>query len=290
MRLRLLVMILVTATIAGVYVPDLSKSQAAEGTPARKEAAASLTRTLDVADSASDPEKEMSLFRSAAAKVRKMAPANVFVADIFQKIEQVQDSDSRKLAKQWRTALIEARDLLEFELVEESPLPEGFPGPTPVGEIRLQEYPEYRLARTEITLLEGSAFFTLFNHIKERDIEMTAPVEMTYGAEGKTAKTKRAMSFMYRNTRQGQPGTAGEVDVVDIPPQLAISIGIRGNATKERVVDGQRRLEEWVKEHRDEYEVAGPLRVMGYNSPFIPEKKQFAEIQIPVRTKQKSAD
>jgi hypothetical protein len=204
-------------------------------------------------------------------------------------MEQNKTTDPRKLAKEWRSALIEARDILQFELVEESPLPEGFPEPTPVGEIRLQQYPKYRLARTDMTFLEGSAFWTLFNHIKQREIAMTAPVEMTYAADGNAVKKKSSMAFMYRSIQQGELGTAGKVEVVDIPPQMAVSIGIRGNATKERVVDAQRRLEGWLQNHREEYESSGPLRVMGYNSPFVAEKKQFAEVQIPVRTKQSAS-
>jgi hypothetical protein len=250
----------------------------------RTDAAAELDAALQAADSVRDSEKEISLFRSATGEVVKTMPANVFVEEIFQRMEHSKTTDQRKLAKEWRSALIEARDILQFELVEESPLPDGFPEPTPVGEIRLQQYPKYRLARTDMTLLEGTAFFTLFNHIKERDIAMTAPVEMTYSTEGNAAK-KSSMSFMYRSTDQGRLGAAGKVQVMDSPAQIAISIGIRGNANKERVADAKRRLEAWLQTHDDEYVAAGPLRVFGYNSPFVAEKKQFAEIQIPVRTK-----
>ena len=56
--------------------------------------------------------------------------------------------------------------------------------------------------------------------------------------------------------------------------------------TKQRVTDAQLRLENWLKTHCEEYESAGPLRVMGYNSPFVADKKRFTEVQIPVRTKQ----
>lgn len=250
----------------------------------RTDAASQLDAVLQAADSLRDSEKEIALCRTAAGKVLKAMPANVFVEEIFRRVEQTKTTDSRKLAKEWRAALVEARDILRFEIEEESPIPEGFPEPAPVGEVRLQQYPTYRLARTDMTLLEGTAFLTLFNHIKERDIAMTAPVELTYAADGNATK-KTAMSFMYRSTQQGRLGTAGKVQVMDSPAHMAISIGIRGSANKERVADARRRLEAWLQAHRDTFEATGPLRVLGYNSPFIAEKKQFSEVQIPVRAK-----
>lgn len=32
-----------------------------------------------------------------------------------------------------------------------------------------------------------------------------------------------------------------------------------------------------------QYEQSGPVRVMGYNSPFVARDRQFFEVQIPVR-------
>ncbi len=262
----------------------IQKSEAEDLKLSRTNAAAQLDAAIQAVDSLRDSEKEIAVCRAAAGKVLKAMPANVFVEEIFRRVEQTKTTDLRKLSKEWRAALMEARDILRFEIEEESPIPEGFPEPAPVGEIRLQQYPTYRLARTDMTLLEGTAFLTLFNHIKERDIAMTAPVELTYAADGNATK-KTAMSFMYRTTQQGRVGTAGKVQVMDSPAHMAISIGIRGSANKERVADARRRLEAWLQAHRDAYEVTGPLRVLGYNSPFIAEKKQFSEVQIPVRAK-----
>jgi hypothetical protein len=64
-----------------------------------------------------------------------------------------------------------------------------------------------------------------------------------------------------------------------------VSIGLRGDATKARVADAKQRLEAWIGAHAAEYEAAGPLRVMGYNSPFISDAKRYTEVQIPVRGK-----
>ncbi len=284
MRNGFLLFVMSVAYVALVSSQLPRNSFADEMKLSRTDAAAQLDAALQAADRLRDSEKEIAVCRSAADKVLKAMPANVFVEEIFRRTEQTKTTDAKKLAKEWRAALVEARDILRFEMEEESPIPEGFPEPAPVGEIRLQQYPTYRLARTDMTLLEGTAFLTLFNHIKERDIAMTAPVELTYAAEGNATK-KTAMSFMYRSTQQGRLGTAGKVQVMDSPAHMAISIGIRGSANKERVADARRRLEGWLQAHRDAYEATGPLRVLGYNSPFVAEKKQFSEVQIPVRAK-----
>jgi hypothetical protein len=65
-----------------------------------------------------------------------------------------------------------------------TPLPVGYPAPTPPGAIELKMYPTVR--RAEVSgkrmpdLSMNVAFFPLFNHIKRRNIEMTSPVEMDY--------------------------------------------------------------------------------------------------------------
>jgi hypothetical protein len=37
-------------------------------------------------------------------------------------------------------------------------------------------------------------------------------------------------------------------------------------------------------------EADGPLRVMGYNSPMVPARKRFFEVELPVRWKKAAAD
>jgi hypothetical protein len=39
----------------------------------------------------------------------------------------------------------------------------------------------------------------------------------------------------------------------------------------------------FLDENKAKYEIAGPLRVMGYNSPFVPQEKNFFEVQIPLK-------
>ncbi len=255
----------------------------------RFKAAAKIDSALESSLSLKDPEQEIAVLKLAAEATIQEMGGNVFVADALRRMETTKTTDPRKLLKEWRKTLTEASDLLQFEVLVESPLPEGFPEPTPVGEIRVQVYPTYRVAKTEMASVESLAFWTLFNHIQKHDIAMTAPVEMTYSAEADGATKKTAMLFMYRSTEQGKLGLDGKVDVFDVPGHVAVSIGIRGKTTKERIADAKSRLENWLVDHRDEYESAGPLRIMGYNSPFVPDKKRFTEVQIPVIEKSERA-
>ena len=284
MKRLLTVHVYVAAVVAAAILQAGQTSRAEDKAMTRADIANKLDDALATAESVRDFEQEIEVLKSAADDALKAMPENVFVADAFSQIDKNEANDGRKRAKQWRNAVKEAREILRFEPKDEAPLPEGFPELTPVGEIRLQQYPKYRLAKTEMTLLEGRAFWTLFNHIKEREIAMTAPVEMTYAADEKGTK-KTSMSFLYRSTEQGELGTADKVEVVDVPAQAAVSLGIRGSANRERVADAKRRLEAWLQSHSDEYESSGPLRVMNHNSPFVAESKQYSEVQIPVRSK-----
>ena len=64
-------------------------------------------------------------------------------------------------------------------MISEAKLPEGFPGPGPVGEVITKTYPAHRLARVRSggPGNDGS-FMKLFRHIERNEIAMTAPVEM----------------------------------------------------------------------------------------------------------------
>jgi len=261
----------------------LLRSVAAEDAQDQRFAvAARLDSALRDAGRQDQPERQIAVLEAAAAEALLAMTANVLMQETLRKVEQSASRDPRQSANQWRNAVTEARDILSFKPLIEAPLPVGFPEPTPVGEIRVQQYPVYRLAQTDMTLLEGRAFWTLFNHIKQREIAMTAPVEMGYSSQKNGALGKSSMSFLYRSTEQGRLETDGKVAVVDVPAQSAVSIGLRGDATTQRVNDAKVRLENWLHAHRDEYQAAGPLRVMAYNSPFVADQKKFIEVQIPV--------
>lgn len=176
----------------------------------------------------------------------------------------------------------------------EAPLPEGYPAPTPPGAIDLKTYPVVR--RAEITA-KGStmvgmnfAFWPLFNHIKDRDIAMTSPVEMDYrGMESEgnpyqldESRGEWTMSFLYRQRGQGPTGEAGRVKVRDHDEVTVLSVGLTGPYGIGRVNEGLPILESWLKTH-PEWERAGGVRAFSYNGPQIRNANKWSEVQLPVR-------
>jgi hypothetical protein len=174
-----------------------------------------------------------------------------------------------------------------FKPIMEAKLPQGFPDPTPVDTIEVKNYPAYRLARTPMAdqKRQGEAFFTLFNHITKNSIAMTAPVELTYRSNNDGAVSPQAMAFLYENTGRGTAGQAGKVTVIDVPASTVVSLGMRGDFSGDRIAGARARLEAYLKEAK-RYQIAGPLRVMGYNSPFVPVARRYFEVQLPVTTEQ----
>lgn len=176
-----------------------------------------------------------------------------------------------------------ATDLV-FSPVVEAERPRGFPGATPVGEVLILDYPACRLARVTMTRRwgsESSAFWKLFRHIESNRIPMTAPVELTYEP---SARQQTTMAFLYASTDVGRLGPAGrDVEVADVPPMRVASFGVRGRRTDESVQGARRAIEGWLS-GRTELEVAGSMRVMGWNGPMTPVARRYFEVQIPVRT------
>ncbi len=205
------------------------------------------------------------------------------------------------------------------EIVREAPLPEGWPEPDASGEPVLKRLPTYRMAVTVTDDAQGGGmggpFGTLFRHIQNNDIAMTAPVEMTMrrdtpatqpddqpdSAADPNADTgplrMTAMAFLYRSPDQGreseqeeleadvEPGDVGEVRVVDVPAMTVLSIGFFGSPRPQTLDAMEQRLRAAL-ENSDasaEYEAAGDPRLLGYNSPFIRPDRRFHELQIPLR-------
>ena len=189
--------------------------------------------------------------------------------------------DSAALEREVERALGDLR----FEPYVEAELPLGWPQTAPVGEVVLKAYPRYRMAKTGMAQRGGTTtpFFALFNHIKRNEIAMTAPVQMDY-TEGN--ERQASMAFLYAYPTQGDSGQDARddrVDVVDIAPSMAISIGGRGYEMAQTTAALRARLEAWLAAHADTYEAAGPLRTMGYNSPMVPANRRFFEVEMPVR-------
>lgn len=170
-----------------------------------------------------------------------------------------------------------------FEPVREAPLPEGFPEPTPVDEIQIKEYPQYRLARAPMRDAQNQAFWTLFQHITANGIPMTAPVEVTYRRTEDERWAREAVAFLYQFPQQTAEQGDPSVEVVDVPAMTVLSLGVRGEMSPADLKKARAQLDEWLQANRERYQEAGPLRVMGYNSPFVPPADRFFEVEIPIR-------
>lgn len=187
------------------------------------------------------------------------------------------------------------------QMLINTPLPVGYPNPTPPGVIEIKRYPVVRRAEVTGTMSPGIgmnlAFFPLFRHIQSRDIEMTSPVEMNYTGTGK--KTPEGgdakpdtwtMSFLYRRTDQGPTGpdaTRQNVKVVDVPAVTVISMGVRGSYDYARMRREWQKLEKWLSE-QNVWDAAGEPRALHYNGPERRDADKWSEVQIPIRLMAKS--
>jgi len=245
--------------------------------------AANLRIAIDEANKIKDPKQRLDLLKAASDKILVSCKDNMMVRDILSKatkdISKIEDV--AKQADTLRAALLEALVILTFKPKVEAPVPAGFPAPTPVGVVEIKKLPVYRMAKVNNTG-GGNNFFTLFNHIKKNNIEMTAPVEMTM-AEKNGKYTESSMAFLYQETTLGKVGPQGNIAVLDTKECMVASIGMRGSPTAEAIESAKRWLLEKIKTAPEAYEIEGELKVMGYNSPFMPEKLRYFEVQLPLK-------
>lgn len=171
----------------------------------------------------------------------------------------------------------------------DTPLPVGYPPPTPPGAIDLKTYPAVRIA--EVSGTGGPdrgmnrAFWPLFNHIKKHDIAMTAPVEMYYtglGGSGRQQPEAWSMAFLYRTPDLNSPGVEGSVTVRDAPPVTVLAAGIKGDYSMALVERGRAAIEEFLAAN-PQWQVAGDWRALYYNGPSLMFWNKWAEVQVPVR-------
>jgi hypothetical protein len=182
----------------------------------------------------------------------------------------------------------EAKEPKPPTVLMEADLPEGFPMPGRPGVVVDKMYPAYRAAAAEG---DGAAFWTLFQHIQKHDIAMTAPVEMTLTADGEAGEgndgetaaglSMQRMLFMYASPDMGEAGQDGDVEVIDIPAMRVLSVGWFGGQGGEAARSARETLEQGLAE-RGDLEAAGPMRVLGYNSPSVPTERRYYEVQVPV--------
>lgn len=176
-----------------------------------------------------------------------------------------------------------------------TPLPEGYPAPTPPGAIDLKTYPSLRRAEvtsqtSHATIGMNLAFFPLFNHIKRRDIAMTSPVEMDYAGmavSGDTPPELKAMtmSFLYRSPELGPLGVDdrdAKVKVVDTAPATYLSLGLQGGYGLNRVREGMEQLQAWLAVNPG-WETVGDVRALHYNGPERRDRDKWLEVQVQVR-------
>jgi hypothetical protein len=245
--------------------------------------AANLRIAIDEANKLKDPKQRLDLLKAASDKILASCKENFMVRDILLKAAQASSKlqDVTKQADTLRAALLETLVILTFKPKVEAPVPAGFPAPSPVGVVEIKKLPVYRMAKVNNSA-GGSNFFTLFNHIKKNKIEMTAPVEMTMAEKnGKFAES--SMAFLYQETTLGKVGPQGNIAVLDTKECMVASIGMRGSPSSENIESARRWLIEKIKNAPEAYEIAGELKVMGYNSPLMPEKLRYYEVQLPLK-------
>ncbi len=246
--------------------------------------AANLRITIDEANKIKDPKQRLNSLKAASDKTLASCKENFMVRDILSKASQASSKlqDVTKQADTLRAALLETLVILTFKPRVEAPVPAGFPAPSPVGVVEIKKLPVYRMAKVANSGLGGNNFFTLFNHIKKNNIEMTAPVEMTM-TEKNGKYTESSMAFLYQETTLGKVGPQGNVAVLDTTECTVVSVGMRGSPISENIESARRWLLEKIKTTPQAFEIAGELKVMGYNSPFMPEKLRYYEVQLPLK-------
>jgi len=175
----------------------------------------------------------------------------------------------------------------KFNVTMEAALPAGFPDPGPVGKVIIKTYPVSR--RAVVDRSAGRNFNRLFNHIKKNKVAMTTPVTMDMQKNEETGKHQaHNMAFYYEAPQQGKTGEDGQVKVEDLPSMKVVSVGMAGALTREYMSESRSKLEAYLKEKN--LKATGELRILAYNSPFVPYWKKYYEMQIPVEIiEQKSA-
>jgi hypothetical protein len=179
----------------------------------------------------------------------------------------------------------------------ESPLPVGYPEPTPPGAIDIKEYPSVRRAEwiesDAAGGVMGGGFFPLFNHIKKREIAMTSPVEMDFAGlysdfmnDEPAEEGETKMSFLYRTQALGPVGEDGKIVVRDTAPVTVLSIGVKGGLDVALELD---KLRTWLKA-QDAWQVAGDPRMFVYNGPFTDPSWRWSEVQLPIRKRGETND
>ena len=165
-----------------------------------------------------------------------------------------------------------------FKVTLDAPLPEGWPPPSLTGLVRIKNYPPVRAARVHGADGDNHQFMTLFHHINEKKIPMTAPVVMDFPQK---TGAPTGMAFLYAKTGFGPNGTFGAVTVGDDAKLTVLSVGRWGGYTAGARKQAVTQLNRWLGTH-PEWRASGPVRVLCYHSPFHFPWNKYSEVQIPV--------
>jgi hypothetical protein len=232
-----------------------------------------------------DAAKQLEMLIGASNSAAEILGPNSAVAKklklVSEQANKLNAGNVEQAVKMLRKTISELQKDLSFQPIKEAEQPNRFPAPTPIGEVEVKEYPVYRKAQTDMS--PNRAFWTLFSHIKKNDIAMTAPVEMGYDSPQSDKPKEQKMAFLYGQPSLGNFGKDGSVDVVDVPAMTVVSTGVRGTQNTESLLDARHRLEDWLESNKDTWITAGPLRTMAYNSPFVPQDRNYFEVQMPIR-------
>jgi hypothetical protein len=89
------------------------------------------------------------------------------------------------------------------------------------------------------------------------------------------------MHFILEKPALDELHEEGPVTVGDLPQMRVLSIAYQGRLTSDEVQQADRSLREHLQTHTN-IRASGPVRVLGYNSPFVPADKAYWEIQVPI--------
>ena len=161
--------------------------------------------------------------------------------------------------------------------VSEAPLPKGWPAPGPYDVVVVKQFPAYRAAYTK-GRSSTFAFWRLFNHIKRKEIPMTAPVELGMGPRGGKGQKlgMNSMGFLYQHDEVGNQGMDGsKVEVRDMPAMRALSYTWQGRKDGGSLRKAKMALDAALKQKGWK---SADYRVLGYNGPRTPDEKKTWEM------------
>lgn len=222
------------------------------------------------------PEECVTIYQTAAREVLNLPADAVSALDRADLTRALGSLTNSATENAWtlRRAFDRTIGNEQFKPQLEAPLPEGFPGPGPIGRVIEKTYPAYRSASAEGG---RAAFWSLFRHIQKNEVAMTAPVEMTLGS----GMQMERMAFLYERPAQGRAGEEGVVRVADLPAVRVVSIALRGRDNEASMATARALVEEYLKTAK--LQTNGLWRVMGYNSPMVSDARRVWELQVPVK-------